>query len=229
MLHSLGAFVGVPIGVVMLRKGWVDCEGWDLLSLRKNGRPTRTPLRESSGLNFSHSSSHSPNQSRLVWLPESEQQARHSGPEAESFQAPQPIQLHQVNKRDPDAVRALEADMHTLLKQGSAFSAYQLWEQDEDRSGRVELSAKTLFQLAQALTTDRHGDEAEVTWKRAAEREATPHNRSILERAQIQLIAGRLRAKGILSELREPSPKENEIEINSSSEPTNCSPKDWLN
>ena len=35
MLHLLGAAVGLPIGIIMLRKGWVDCEGWDWFSRRR--------------------------------------------------------------------------------------------------------------------------------------------------------------------------------------------------
>lgn len=35
LLHILGAAIGLPIGIVMLRKGWVDCEGWDWFSVRK--------------------------------------------------------------------------------------------------------------------------------------------------------------------------------------------------
>lgn len=32
MLHTVGAFIGAPIGFLMLRQGWVDCEGWDVVS-----------------------------------------------------------------------------------------------------------------------------------------------------------------------------------------------------
>ena len=35
VLHCLGAMVGFPVGVLMLRRGWVDCEGWDLFSVRE--------------------------------------------------------------------------------------------------------------------------------------------------------------------------------------------------
>jgi len=34
MLHLLGFAVGLPIGVAMVRRGWVDCEGWDWFSRR---------------------------------------------------------------------------------------------------------------------------------------------------------------------------------------------------
>lgn len=35
LLHLLGAVVGAPLGYVMLRKQWVECEGWDVLSRRQ--------------------------------------------------------------------------------------------------------------------------------------------------------------------------------------------------
>ncbi len=39
MLHSLGALVGIPVAILFLKKQWVDCEGWDLLTIREHGRP----------------------------------------------------------------------------------------------------------------------------------------------------------------------------------------------
>lgn len=35
LLHLIGAAVGLPVGLVFLKRGWVDCEGWDLFSVRK--------------------------------------------------------------------------------------------------------------------------------------------------------------------------------------------------
>lgn len=34
-LHLMGAAIGFPIGLLMLKKGWVDCEGWDWFSVRR--------------------------------------------------------------------------------------------------------------------------------------------------------------------------------------------------
>ena len=44
VLHLLGAAAGLPIGIVMLKKGWVDCEGWDWFS-RRGGATKPTPSR----------------------------------------------------------------------------------------------------------------------------------------------------------------------------------------
>lgn len=37
VLHLLGALAGVPIGILLLKKGWVECEGWDWFSRRADG------------------------------------------------------------------------------------------------------------------------------------------------------------------------------------------------
>lgn len=42
VLHLLGAGVGFGVGWLLLKRDWVDCEGWDLLSLQRADHPTRT-------------------------------------------------------------------------------------------------------------------------------------------------------------------------------------------
>ena len=48
MLHLSGAFWGLVIGLAMLKLGWVDCEGWDILSLlaKRKGLAKDWKLRE---------------------------------------------------------------------------------------------------------------------------------------------------------------------------------------
>ena len=46
MLHLLGAVIGGAIGWIMLQKDWVDCEGWDVVSVW-NGTPQRQAHFES--------------------------------------------------------------------------------------------------------------------------------------------------------------------------------------
>ncbi len=55
LLHLFGAGVGLPIGLLFLKKGWVDCEGWDLISLKGRSEPRggdmasrKEPARKSS-------------------------------------------------------------------------------------------------------------------------------------------------------------------------------------
>lgn len=39
LMHVMGAIIGAPLGLVMLKKKWVDCEGWDLLSVWNGADP----------------------------------------------------------------------------------------------------------------------------------------------------------------------------------------------
>ena len=48
LLHLLGAATGLPVAIVMLRRDWVDCEGWDWFSRRKE-RQTRSSKAASKG------------------------------------------------------------------------------------------------------------------------------------------------------------------------------------
>lgn len=34
LLHLMGAAIGVPLGIFLLKRGYVDCEGWDWFSMR---------------------------------------------------------------------------------------------------------------------------------------------------------------------------------------------------
>ena len=40
LLHLIGLVLGLAIGVVMVKKEWVDCEGWDYFSIRRGDHKT---------------------------------------------------------------------------------------------------------------------------------------------------------------------------------------------
>lgn len=41
LLHISGAFWGLMVGIVLLKAGWVDCEGWDVFSILKKRQALR--------------------------------------------------------------------------------------------------------------------------------------------------------------------------------------------
>ncbi len=45
LMHMIGLVLGLAVGWVWLRRGWVDCEGWDLISVW-NGTETGIPRNE---------------------------------------------------------------------------------------------------------------------------------------------------------------------------------------
>ncbi len=46
MLHVVGLCVGVPLGVLALKGGWVDCEGWDLFNVLAGTEGEKNPAEE---------------------------------------------------------------------------------------------------------------------------------------------------------------------------------------
>jgi membrane associated rhomboid family serine protease len=47
VIHLIGAAIGAVVGVVMVKRGWVDCENWDVFSVSKGRhRMTREQLAE---------------------------------------------------------------------------------------------------------------------------------------------------------------------------------------
>lgn len=46
LLHITGIAIGVPLGILYLKRGWVDCEGWDLFSVLAGNEGKHNPARE---------------------------------------------------------------------------------------------------------------------------------------------------------------------------------------
>ncbi|MEI8317441.1 MAG: rhomboid family intramembrane serine protease [Planctomycetia bacterium] len=40
LLHLMGAALGAPLAILLLKTGFVDCEGWDAFTIQRNGRPS---------------------------------------------------------------------------------------------------------------------------------------------------------------------------------------------
>ena len=40
LLHLMGTALGAPLAILLLKTGFVDCEGWDAFTIQRNGRPS---------------------------------------------------------------------------------------------------------------------------------------------------------------------------------------------
>ncbi len=49
LLHLSGAFWGLLVGIVLVKAGWVDCEGWDVFSLMKKKKALRAAWKSREG------------------------------------------------------------------------------------------------------------------------------------------------------------------------------------
>jgi membrane associated rhomboid family serine protease len=57
MMHLLGAVLGFAVGVLMLKRNWVDCENWDLFAVLKGTYGNRTQLASYGLVSATHSGS----------------------------------------------------------------------------------------------------------------------------------------------------------------------------
>jgi membrane associated rhomboid family serine protease len=141
LLHLIGAILGFIAATVMLRRGWVDCEGWDLFSVLR-GRP------ESS----SESDTYTPIKERpLVERPKSEvaRPAKQSDPDRGAV-------LKKVK-----TIKRIRA----LLEREQPAEAYELLRRTQHVLSEWQLPAEDHLKLAETLEQSERWNEAVVLWE----------------------------------------------------------------
>lgn len=167
LLHLMGAVLGFLAATFMLRRGWVDCEGWDLFSILQ-GRPgsqaetdTHTPVKERPVVNRPR--------------PEPPRSAKQSDPQRGAV-------LRKVK-----TIKRIRA----LVGQGQPEAAYKLLRETQHLLTGWQLSAEDHLLLAEALEQLDYWTEAVALWEeylevhpRAAEHIRIQAARAVLERQQ---------------------------------------------
>jgi membrane associated rhomboid family serine protease len=134
LLHSTGALLGFIAGTVMLKRGWVDCDGWDLFSVMtarhlRRSRKQQSPAGiNANGLEYSKLRS--------------------------SVESPE-IAEAAARKRIEDRAR-----FDDLLARRQGFRAWQLYKSAAERGGQWELSERNLLSIGELLVIENCHDEA---------------------------------------------------------------------
>jgi membrane associated rhomboid family serine protease len=130
MLHSLGALLGLALGFIMLKLKWVDCEGWDLLTVMSGGH-----LRSAA---------------RPEWFRRggSRKKKREHTSEADT-----PESAADRFLRNQEQFRKFLAE-----RKGSA--ALALYEKTKHQTGTWELHEKELLQLVERLCAEKQFNDA---------------------------------------------------------------------
>lgn len=165
LLHLMGAVLGYFAATIMLRRRWVDCEGWDLFSILR-GRPgdqadTDTPVKERPVVDRPR--------------PEPTRTFKQSDPERGAV-------LKKVK-----AIKRIRA----LVAEGRTRPAFELLRQTQHLVTGWQLPAEDHLQLAEALEQGEHWNEAVALWEeflelhpQAAEHIRIQAARVVLERQQ---------------------------------------------
>jgi len=145
LLHLMGGLLGFIAATVMLRRGWVDCEGWDLYSVLR-GPPASA----------SHSDQYTPIKERpLVERPKGDVSKR-------------------TKQSDPDRGAVLKKvktikRLRSLLEHDHPVDAYQLLRKTQHLISGWQLPPEDHLMLAEALEQQEHWNEAVALWEEFVE------------------------------------------------------------
>ncbi len=122
-LHASGVLMGAPLGLLMVKRGLVDCEGWDLVTILKHGRPLSAGDRLRA----------SPLPARRAGLPPGAQAARLPAPAAAG---------------DPELRAGFESRMRAAIAAGDGAATEQLLAEGQRQCGTWGLPGDIVQALA---------------------------------------------------------------------------------
>ncbi|QDU40621.1 Rhomboid protease GluP [Maioricimonas rarisocia] len=121
VLHLLGAAVGVPVGILMVKRNMVDCEDWDLFSVMRGdhlklttGEATVQPMRK--------------------WKSSDKQDHSQS----------------QVRRKKPNAARQLKS-VREMIAQQRYLGAWTKYDSLRSASSKARLDEKAMRELSEGL------------------------------------------------------------------------------
>lgn len=168
MLHLMGFGLGVAAGFVWLKRGWVDCEGWDILHVMQGDEGARSAKEASDDeaaqlvrTSYARSGSETARPVSPTASPEITSRANHR-----HNTAADPNQLAESLYRSEDGQEGskpvdshwdegpesrLEVDLERLFGDGQYGTAIKLIRKVQQGGTEVELSQPTLAQLIRGL------------------------------------------------------------------------------
>ncbi len=152
VLHLIGAGIGFIVGTAMVKLDWVDCEGWDLYSIRRGdrGKKKKRGRKTTRG-----------NAPRAGDVSDEEKSARALSQLRGSIEAGAPyeaLSAYQAMARMPEGWRPLERDLLGLVKllQREGLTAESIPIMEDYAARFPEGSARVRLKLAALLLRDQH-------------------------------------------------------------------------
>ncbi|MFN3159406.1 MAG: rhomboid family intramembrane serine protease [Rubinisphaera brasiliensis] len=137
MLHLSGVAVGAAMGLLLLKKNWVDCEGWDLFSVMQN---KHIRLVSETGVTQTVESAASRRKRHRQVKPESGKKRKVKSPQPES----------EGELKESRRARRM-AKIRRLLDENQPLAAVTEYEKGLQRWGEFALQAQDLERLAAGL------------------------------------------------------------------------------
>ena len=201
LLHAVGFFVGAPVGWLMLRRGLVDCEGWDLLSRNPwlnelsigigLGSSTRQPQVAKAKAKSKSQSAQSTNPVVVAKAgspkPTGSSTERSSGlPLGKQSRAKKSQASGEVARKHPEFNR-LRFQLHQSVERGDATGAQDMFYRI-DQAGLINgLSTDSLFAFVQLLGRSKKWADTLRPLRIIAASDGPRKNEALLYLAQVQL------------------------------------------
>jgi membrane associated rhomboid family serine protease len=169
VLHLMGLALGIGLGFVWLRRGWVDCEGWDLISVLrgKEGRVDEDAALDAEANQLVRSSlrSRARSDAEDTTQPATAEPVFHppataaNPPAAAANKKPigrtaanRAVRKPVVDAAKPPSTSSASQDVEALIASGNYPLALKLiGKLNRNRPGTFELSQPALFQLVRGL------------------------------------------------------------------------------
>jgi membrane associated rhomboid family serine protease len=186
LLHATGFFIGFPLGAMMVKNHWVDCEGWDLFSYTGLGQSTKGKKKKKRKTGSATTKSKS----------------------ASSYEdQPYFRELKAESGRVSNTTRKLN-QISKLIESRQFDDAIAAFEAAEEQNGGLDWRQPDLYRLIQGLLTEK-------SYKKALPYVEYHVNNFEENKQELQLILGRLYlAKNDMDKLKRLLDSMNEAELN---------------
>lgn len=153
-IQLIGLALGIAAGFVWLRRDWVDCEGWDLISVWQGKEGKR---EEKDDLDDEASALVRESNRRLKEKNESSKRKKKSASGAEKIVSPP---IPKAEQASASSTVKPEEDIESLILDGHTDTAVKLFESHKRTGVKLDLKQAVLFEVIKGLLAEEKYDAA---------------------------------------------------------------------
>ena len=164
LAHTAGILFGVGIGWWYLKKGWVDCEGWDLLSVMRHEH--YGPDRKSEIRYGQTDGTMGPSTETRRRLERAVQEKRRGGRKKKPLTPLQPLDNGEPQSSEPPEEKPKPLTIAQLVRAKRYPAAFAKWQKKRRRNPDYSIPSATMLRLAIGLDRLSHHEDAAGLFER---------------------------------------------------------------
>ncbi len=179
VLHLIGVCAGLPIALVMLKKGWVDCEGWDWISRSREKQIPPPPPKQVFRAAIANDTAPNPPLDSVptdIKTPHVKPVAANATPD-EQIGSDIPVLTSTIETTDDN--NELRDKFFEKIKAGKLYEAYTIW--GKHVNSDWDISTAIHLQLGYWLADQKHHHDAIIFTDRVLASEPTNCDAALLK------------------------------------------------